>query len=105
MNIYAQKLTRFTRYCSSCACADACRAAFGDFWRDRSGGGVGCNKPFDGKVDAPLPPPAHRKGMTPDEVRALAADLFRPENLSLSLVLPREGAGTPESLLAAVRGG
>ncbi len=39
--------------------------------------------------------------MTPDEVRALAAELFRPGNLSLALVMPRELRDTPEAHLAA----
>ena len=40
--------------------------------------------------------------VTPDEVRALAADLFRPDNLSLALVLPRDLPTTPEAHLSAL---
>ena len=57
-----------------------------------------------GRVETPDEVVARLRAVTADEVQALARDLFRPENLSLSLVLPREGAGTPESLLAALRG-
>lgn len=63
----SQKMSTYVRYCPSCACRDACQEAYGVFWRDKSGGAVGCNKPFDGKADGRLPPPAHRDGMTPDE--------------------------------------
>ncbi len=58
-----------------------------------------------GRVETPDEVVTRLRAVKADEVQALARDLFRPENLSLSLVLPREGAGTPESLLAAVRGG
>lgn len=77
MNTTAQNLTTYSRYCTACACADACRSAFGAFWPDRSGGGVGCNKPFDGNADAPLPPPAHSKDMTPDEEWAWFEEYLR----------------------------
>jgi predicted Zn-dependent peptidase len=40
--------------------------------------------------------------VTPDEVRALAAELFRPENLSLALVMPRERRETPEDHFDAI---
>ena len=83
MNVVAQKLTTYVRFCSACPCVDACRFAFGKFWRDKSGGGIGCNNPFDGKADAPLPPPAHRDGMTPDEEWAWFDEYLRRFAVSL----------------------
>ena len=77
MTATAQNLTTYARYCTACACAGACKEAYGLFWRDKSGGGVGCNKPFDGKADAPLPPPAHRKDMTPDDEVAWFEEYLR----------------------------
>lgn len=77
MTATAQKLTTYARYCTACACVADCRTAFGSFWRDKSGGGVGCNNPFDGKADAPLPPPTHRAAMTPDEEWAWFEEYLR----------------------------
>lgn len=67
----------FARYCTSCPCVEGCRAAFGAYWFDKSANGVGCDKPFDGKADAPLPPPAHSKDMTPDEEWAWLEEYLR----------------------------
>ena len=39
--------------------------------------------------------------VTPEEVRSLAAELFRPGSLSLALVMPREQRETPEAHLEA----
>ncbi len=70
-------MTTYARYCTSCACRDACQGAYGLFWRDKSGGAVGCNKPFDGKADGRLPPPAHRDGMKPAEEMAWLDEYIR----------------------------
>lgn len=43
--------------------------------------------------------------VTADEVQALAADLFRPEAVSVALVLPREGVASPEAHAEALRAG
>ena len=40
--------------------------------------------------------------VTPDEIRALAADLFRPEKRILALVMPREDIAAPETHLEAL---
>ena len=56
-----------------------------------------------GFVETPDQVVARLRAVTADEVQALAADLFRPEKLSLALVMPRDGKDTPESLLAALR--
>ena len=58
-----------------------------------------------GSFETPDEAVARIRAVTADQVRSLAQELFRPENLSLSLVMPRGGADTPETLLAAVRGG
>ena len=55
-----------------------------------------------GRIETPDEVIARIFAVTPDEVRALAADLFRPENLSLALVIPREGVEAPERHLEAV---
>ena len=56
-----------------------------------------------GRVETPDEVVARIRAVTADDVQALARDLFRPENLSLALVMPRGGTDTPESLLAALR--
>lgn len=38
--------------CQTCAVAAQCKAAFGDYWTDKSGGGVGCAYPFPGYAGA-----------------------------------------------------
>ena len=57
-----------------------------------------------GYVETPDEVVERLRAVTADEVQELAVDLFRPENLSLSLVMPRGGKDTPETLLAAARG-
>jgi len=32
--------------CATCACVAACKWTFRDFWRDKSHGGEGCNRPM-----------------------------------------------------------
>lgn len=54
-----------------------------------------------GRVETPDEVVERILRVTPDDVRALAADLFRPENLSLALVLPRDGGEAPEAHYAA----
>ena len=39
-------------HCPTCAVAAQCKAAFGDYWTDKSGGGVGCAYPFPGYAGA-----------------------------------------------------
>ena len=34
--------------------------------------------------------------MKPEDVQAVAAEFFRPENMTLALVMPREGMPGPE---------
>ena len=55
-----------------------------------------------GRIETPDEVIARILAVTPDEVRALAAELFRPENLSLALVMPREGVEAPERHLEAL---
>lgn len=55
-----------------------------------------------GRVETPAETIARISAVTADDVRALAADLFRPEAMSLSLVVPRGGPASAERLLAAV---
>ena len=38
--------------CQTCAVVAQCKAAFGDYWTDKSGGGVGCAYPFPGYAGA-----------------------------------------------------
>ena len=38
--------------CESCPTKADCVAAFGIYWSDKSGGGVGCEHPFDYRRDA-----------------------------------------------------
>ncbi|MBQ9727060.1 MAG: insulinase family protein [Kiritimatiellae bacterium] len=56
-----------------------------------------------GRVETPDEVVARLLAVRPEEVRDLARDLFRPDNLSLALVMPRGGADTPETLLDAAR--
>ena len=56
-----------------------------------------------GRVETPDEVVARIRAVTADEVQALARDLFRPENLSLALVMPRGGTDAPDTLLAALR--
>ena len=55
-----------------------------------------------GRIETPQEVIDRVSRVEPDEVRALAAELFRPENLSLALVMPRELRETPEAHLDAV---
>ena len=55
-----------------------------------------------GRIETPDEVIARLSRVTPDEVRELAAELFRPENLSLALVMPREGVESPERHLDAL---
>lgn len=32
--------------CAACASANDCKRAFGKYWNEKSGGGVGCGHPF-----------------------------------------------------------
>ena len=56
-----------------------------------------------GRVETPDEVVARIRAVTADQVQALARDLFRPENLSLALVMPRGGTDGPDTLLAALR--
>ena len=38
----------FVRRCAECVVRDECEQAFGEFWQERSHGGVGCVRPFGG---------------------------------------------------------
>ena len=55
-----------------------------------------------GRIETPQEVIDRISRVTPDEVRALAAELFRPANLSLALVMPRERRETPEDHLDAI---
>lgn len=55
-----------------------------------------------GRVETPDEVVARLSAVTAEDVRSLAADIFRPEAASLSLVLPRGGPSSPESHLAAL---
>ena len=55
-----------------------------------------------GRVETPEETIARISAVTAEDVQSLAADLFRPESMSLSLVLPREGAATAEAHLRAI---
>ena len=55
---------------------------------------------FD-KTEPPEERIARYARLTPDEVLAVAAEIFRPEKMALALVLPRENADSPETHLAA----
>ena len=55
-----------------------------------------------GRIETPQEVIDRISRVTPDEVRALAAELFRPENLSLALVMPRDRRETPEAHLEAI---
>ena len=55
-----------------------------------------------GRVETPEETIARISAVTAEDVQALAADLFRPESMSLSLVVPRGGPVSAERLLAAV---
>lgn len=57
-----------------------------------------------GRVETPDEVVARLRAVTAEDVQSLARDLFRPDNLSLALVMPRGGPDAPDSLLAAVRG-
>ena len=54
-----------------------------------------------GRIETPQEVIDRISRVTPDEVRDLAAELFRPGNLSLALVMPREQPETPEAHLEA----
>lgn len=56
-----------------------------------------------GTVETPDEAVARIRAVTADQVQELARDLFRPGNLSLALVMPRDGGATPDTLLAALR--
>jgi len=55
-----------------------------------------------GRVETPDEVIERISRVTPEEVRALAAELFRPEALSLVLVMPRDTRATPDDHLAAL---
>ena len=57
-----------------------------------------------GFVETPEQVVARIRAVTAEEVQSLARDLFRPEGLSLALVMPRGGQDTPETLLSALGG-
>ena len=42
------------------------------------------------------------RAITIDDVQSLASEIFRPENTTVTLVMPRENVGNPEEHLAAV---
>ena len=54
-----------------------------------------------GRIETPQEVIDRISRVTPDEVRALAAEIFRPGRLSLALVMPREQRDTPEAHLEA----
>lgn len=47
---------------------------------------------------------ANIKAVTREEVQSIAAELFKPENTTMTLVMPREGVPEPEAHLAAFNG-
>ncbi len=55
-----------------------------------------------GFVEKPEQAVAKLKAVTKEDIRSLAADLFRPENLTLSLVLPNDCKADPEKLREAM---
>ena len=55
-----------------------------------------------GFVETPDEVVARISAVTAEDVRSLAAELFRPEAMSLALVLPRGAPDSPESHLAAL---
>ena len=55
-----------------------------------------------GFVETPEQAVAKLKAVTKEDIRSLAADLFRPENLTLSLVLPNDCKADPEKLREAM---
>ena len=58
-----------------------------------------------GFVETPEQAVANLRAVTKEDIRSLAADLFRPENYTLSLVLPEDCPATPESLRDALCNG
>ncbi|MBQ7667296.1 MAG: insulinase family protein [Kiritimatiellae bacterium] len=54
-----------------------------------------------GFVETPDDTIARISAVTPEDVRSVAADIFRPEGASLALVMPRGGPAKPEELLRA----
>ena len=55
-----------------------------------------------GRIETPQEVIDRISRVTPEEVRSLAAELFRPGSLSLALVMPREQRETPEAHLGAI---
>lgn len=57
-----------------------------------------------GRVETPDEIVAAIRAVTPESMRSLAADLFRPDNACVSLVMPQTGGGSPERFAAAMNG-
>ncbi len=48
--------------CDVCKAVAWCKEAFGKYWNDKSGGGIGCNSPLpqDGRYNPAITAPTHR---------------------------------------------